>query len=71
MNLNIDGKYYKIATWFAEKEHMWPGSCTTIRETDKALLIQYNTGDERWIPKSVLIECAEPETTLNSFVDKQ
>lgn len=35
------------------------GQCRVLRETDKAVLVQTEAGDEVWIPKSVVHDDSE------------
>lgn len=67
MIIQIDGKMFVIASWFAEKENITRESASIGRETEKAYLLHYPDGFEQWIPKSVLSDYVEPNTTLSNF----
>jgi len=43
----------------AEEKEPFACDATAYRETEKALLVKLETGDEKWVPKSVIHDDSE------------
>ena len=53
-----------------EQEEEWEGECTYVRQTAKAVLVDYE-GEEIWVPKSLLRPGSPTDEDLQMLTEGQ
>lgn len=51
--IETKGTYLEIADWFVEQEGITRKTAEILHETEKAVLLDFGSGGEKWIPKSL------------------
>ena len=72
MPFEMNKKFYIVDTWFCEKEEIIDNNLEYVRESDKAILFNYELlgfNKTLWIPKSLIKEYLE-DGQLDLFGNK-